>query len=84
LQIDVCLPPRSTVIDTRPPAKRVEEENASPILRYEVNDLRSLEPYSYLVGYRKRGIGAQAYFWVAGAVGTTLVSLMITKALAFL
>ena len=74
LAVAVDLPPRAQLIRTVPAA----DGDARGSVRYRKPRLRALETVQYMVCYRSRRLGTGFYLWIASAVGSALVGMMLS------
>lgn len=74
LVIKVSLPSNSKSLNTVPPANL----SHNPVI-YDVNNLRPLESYIFLLHYEKRKIGKPFWLWVGGTVVSAIIGALFTS-----
>ncbi|HEX6747872.1 MAG TPA: hypothetical protein VF092_11330 [Longimicrobium sp.] len=78
LSVAIVLPEGARLIRAIPAA----DEDADGTIRYRYPRLRALEAAQHLVGYSTRRLGTGFYLWVASAVGSALVGVLLSGVLS--
>ena len=80
LSVSIVLPDGARLIRAIPAA----DGEAGGEIRYRYPRLRALEAAQHLVGYRTRQLGTGFYLWVASAIGSALVGVLLSEILSAL
>ncbi|HEX8904245.1 MAG TPA: hypothetical protein VF771_05345, partial [Longimicrobiaceae bacterium] len=80
LAVAVELPSGAQLIRAIPAA----DGDGRGVVRYRTRLLRASETVQYMVCYRSRQLGAAFYLWIASAIGSALVGMLLSGLLATL
>lgn len=81
IRVCIQLPARARLTKSAPLGEVTEPERGRPQVRYQLENLRSLETSQWLVAYERRKIGVPLYVWTVAQLAAGIAGWLIGRAL---